>query len=169
MPSFKENLKSYLIPEYFLDYYRRAKDVASYYQQRKNFGVEKQIVDLIRSFFKPKLKVFFYPTRPSGIFVEFKLCAYLGVTITDRLTSKPDVVFRREAKTQIDSNLKLSRQFTRIINNNNIDISKKNVQEKMELIFGYPLAIDPYISRKSNSKVKSKLHARWRDNKLSNR
>ena len=138
----KQRIKHFL-PSFCLDYFRRLKDVPVYFKILRLYSPEKSSYSAIYRWLWPKKLVLFYPLRPNLAYAEYKLCALLGYTITDQINSKPDVVFRREIATQIETDLRLKDHFPNVINNHDIDISKQQVQDVVQQVFGYALEVDP--------------------------
>ncbi len=142
----KDKLRPY-IPLVFLDYLRRYRDISYTIRFRMQYLGESRISSFLsaaKAFLLPTKIIVYYPVRPSYAYAEFKMCALLGITISDRLVSNAQVVHRREFSTKCETPDELRNINAGIkINFSNIDISKQHVESVFEAVFGYPLAIDP--------------------------
>ena len=88
--------------------------------------------------------IFFYPQYPHENYIIRKLCAYGGIEVTSHPKSPYDVGFFFTDQT-FSSPKDYGPVCPSFINHRCTDISKQNVQDVFENIFGYSLAIDPTV------------------------
>ncbi len=115
----------------------------------------------MRSFYRPRKTILFFPERPPFASVELKLCALLGHAITTDPGRKFDVAFKRRDAT-FSNQAELRRipvGLNKIVNGRSVDISKRTLGRAFANVFGYPLEVDPVryqgdIVEKSDSNAK---------------
>lgn len=99
----------------------------------------------VRVLFRRGKTILFFPERPVSPYTAYKLCAYLGYTITKDPKRRFDVAFKRGNRTFFDpavlDQVPVDRE--KIINAGSVDISKQIVARTFAEVFGYPLEVDP--------------------------
>ncbi len=105
-------------------------------------------------------QVLFYPEPPSGSFAIYKILLLLGYRITNNPKQQFDLGIKWKNTTQspVDEVLYELSANHYILNINCNDISKSNVDQIFQSVFGYGVAIDP-LSYIGECVVKSELNA----------
>ncbi|MBN2410099.1 hypothetical protein JXQ31_00310 [candidate division KSB1 bacterium] len=132
------------------DFFNRLHDTFRFIRYRfkyldpKRFSFLTNISLPLRSLFRPKTTILFYPERPASSTTIYKLCAVHGYAMTDNPFSSYQVAFKNKDSTFFDlSTLKVLPDKYKVINRNSVDISKNKVSDVFQEIFGYSLKVDP--------------------------
>lgn len=93
--------------------------------------------------------ILFHPDMPDYSQVLYKICNSLGITMTSKMTTRPDVVVSFEDVTKRGHNPLLAELSDHhfVVNQHCNDISKTKVEEIFRSVFGYGTFVDPRIYR----------------------
>lgn len=114
-------------------------------------------IDVLVRLLWPRRTLSFHPELPRPKSVIFDLCACLRYKVVRGPSARTDceVLFKRATYIDIDRAAEGAIDFSRTLNGNCRNISKKHVQQCFSSVFGYSLDLDPTshrgeILRKSN-------------------
>ncbi len=83
-------------------------------------------------------RIMFYPKKPDKRFAIYKICHFLGCSMTDKTEEKYDLAINLGLSVPE----KISKE-TKTLNINCVDITKRNVESVFANAFGYKLSINP--------------------------
>ncbi len=114
-------------------------------REMKDRSVWRDAASALRVLFRRGKTILFFPERPVSPYTAYKLCAYLGYTITKDPKRRFDVAFKRKNHTFFDPEVldRVPVERTDIINAGSVDIDKQTVARTFARVFGYPLEVDP--------------------------
>jgi hypothetical protein len=124
------------------------KSIGIYFLVRQRFTDDSTMANAgitVRSVFNPRKAILFFPDRPAGDTMIFKLCALSGYAITTNPGHSYGAAFKWKDATVFDPAelQKIPDRNRRIINAGSLNISKSMVSSMFAEVFGYPLAVDP--------------------------